>query len=111
MTHHALDNRIGELLRELKAGLEALYEERLGGLYLYGSQARGEQDAESDVDVLVVLDHITRYAAEVDRTGQLVAHLSLKYGVSVSRVFISQEDWVARQSPFLANASEEAIPV
>ena len=40
---------------------------------------------ESDVDILIVLDEIPSYAAEVDRTGKLIAALSLKYAASVSR--------------------------
>lgn len=52
------------VLSELKAGLRASYGESLKGVYLYGSYARGEADSESDVDVLVVLDRIDRYAAE-----------------------------------------------
>ena len=40
---------IQSLMHELKAGLEAVYGKRLTGVYLYGSYARGEADAESDV--------------------------------------------------------------
>jgi hypothetical protein len=45
-----------------KSGLAAIYGERLRG-----------------VDVLVVLDEVPRYGAEVDRTGELIANLSLAY--------------------------------
>ena len=90
-------------------GLKAVYGGRLKGVYLYGSYARNEADPESDVDVLVVLDRIDRYAAEVDRVSQLGSDLSLKYGVSISKVFMRERDWLGRQSPFLANVREEAI--
>jgi predicted nucleotidyltransferase len=101
---------IRELLTELRAGLAALYGTRLQGVYLFGSYAREEADPESDVDVLVVLDHLDRYGNEVARTSLLVSSLSLKYGVSISRVFVSQHDWASRETPFLANVREEAIP-
>lgn len=39
--------------------------------------------------MLVVLDRIESYGAEIDRTSVIVSELSLKYGVSVSRVFFS----------------------
>ena len=98
------------LLRELRSGLEDLYNDRLAGLYLYGSYARGEQDDESDVDVLIILDHLDHYAVEIERTSHLIAELSLHYGVSISRVFVSQCDWSERQTPFLSSAKLEAIP-
>jgi uncharacterized protein len=97
------------LLKELKTGLQSLYGGRLHGVYLYGSCARGEAGRESDVDILVVLDSIPSYSAEVDRTSALIASLSLKHSVSVSRVFVTLLDWQQGRTPFLLNAREEAI--
>ena len=45
-----------DLIAELKVGLDGVYGDRLKGLYLYGSYARGEEDTESDLDILVVLE-------------------------------------------------------
>ena len=59
--------------------------------------------------MLIVLDEIEHYAAEVDRAGQLASDLCLKYGVSVSNVFVSEKDWRNRDSFFLANVREESI--
>jgi len=101
--------KLHSLLGELKAGLQSLYAGRLHGIYLYGSHARGEGSRESGVDILIVLDEVPSYAAEVDRTGKLIVALSLKYAASVSRVFVSRNDWLQGQSPFLLNAREEAI--
>ena len=104
-----MSETIRALMAELKAGLGQLYRDQLKGVYLYGSYARGEQDAESDLDVLIVLRQIGQYGAEVDRTGRLTSTLSLKHGVSISRVFVSERDWLDRDTPFLENAREEAI--
>ena len=102
--------QLKQLLAELKAGLETIYGARLKGLYLYGSYARGDQQKDSDIDVLVVLDKIEHYAGEVDRCGQLTSEISLKYGVSISKVFVPEEDWQRKQdSFFLDNVREEAI--
>lgn len=106
-----MNDKTKALMGELRKGLEAIYAGRLRGVYLYGSYARGGEDVESDADVLIILDQIRDYAAEVDRTSFLVSTLSLKYGVSLSRVFISDESWVKQRTVFLRNAREEAIPV
>ncbi len=99
-----------QLLKELKEALHGIYGSRLRGLYLYGSYARGDEVVESDVDVLVVLEQITSYGAEIDRTGHIVSSLSLKYGVSISRIFVSDHDWSQRPTSFLESVGAEAIP-
>jgi predicted nucleotidyltransferase len=48
-----------EPLHALKRRLEARFGERLREVRLFGSWARGEQTASSDVDVLVVIDRMT----------------------------------------------------
>jgi predicted nucleotidyltransferase len=99
---------IKELLARLRRGLEHLYGERLAGVYLFGSFARGEATSESDVDILVVLDEVIDYGQEIERTGHLVSELSLDYDVSISRFFVSSSAWQHRDSPFLSNVREQA---
>jgi predicted nucleotidyltransferase len=105
-----MERDIARLLSELEAGLKAMYSTRLRGVYLFGSYARGDADPESDADVLVVLDRIDRYGVEVERTGPMISALSLKYGISVSRTFVSAREWLSGESPFLTNVRQEAIP-
>lgn len=105
-----MSETILKLMAELRAQLLALYGARLKGVYLYGSYACGGADNESDVDVLVVLDQIQGYGQELNRTSSSISSLSLKYRLSISRVFVSEKDWTSRQTPFLANVREEAIP-
>ena len=99
------------LMSELKRDLDEIYRGRLRGVYLYGSYARGEESRDSDVDVLVVLDRVQQYGEEIDRTGHVVSELSLKYGLSISRVFVSDEAWRLGETWFLSNAREEAVAV
>ena len=98
-----------QLLADLRRGLESLYGSRLRGLWLFGSYARGEQDEESDVDVLVVLSEILNYGSEVERTSALASDLCLAHGPSVSLVFVREHDWVQLDSPFLRNVRTEAV--
>lgn len=103
-----MNRTIHTLLQEVREGLEAIYGDRLKGVYLFGSYARGEEDQESDVDVLVVLDDFDHYGAEVDRTSELSARLSLQNGVSLSKVFVRERNWLTGDTPFLQNVREEA---
>ena len=89
------------LLEELKEALSHLYGTNLSGLYLYGSYASRAQDAESDVDVAIVLKDFADYWEEIQRTSHLISTLSLKYDVSVSPVHVREAEWLHWDSPFL----------
>ena len=98
-----MPTNVQKLLRELKQELARIYGERLKGVYLYGSYARGDQHQWSDVDIMIVLDHYLRYGDEIKRTSELNAKLSLDYGLSVSRLFITENRWNNEDSPLLRN--------
>lgn len=98
-----------QLLDELKSSLSTLYSSRLCGVYLFGSYARGEQDAESDLDILIILSNFKHYSTEIERTGELVSTLSLKYGVSISRKFITEDQWTSAGSGLLRSLRAEAV--
>jgi len=52
-----------EIAARVRQGLEEIYNERLRGVYLYGSAARDQLTTDSDSDIAVVLDEIpSRFA-------------------------------------------------
>jgi predicted nucleotidyltransferase len=99
------------VLIRLRKGLSEILVDRLEGIYLYGSQARGDAQGDSDIDVLVVLLGDFDYADMADRTLDLVADLSLQYDVVISRAFISNEHYQEEISPFLMNVRREAVRI
>lgn len=94
---------IKKLLSVLKKELSLIYGERLKGIYLYGSYARGDNQPGSDVDVMIVLASYQRYGDEIKRTSELNAKLSLDYGIPISRLFMTEERWKHEDSPLLRN--------
>ena len=85
------------------------YQENLEELILYGSQARGDAQEYSDIDVLIVLKKAFNYREEIDRTSQFIADLSLEYDTVISRAFISAQRFQEENSPFLLNVRREGI--
>ncbi len=72
------------ILAELTDGLRARLGDRFAGLWLYGSQARGDAGPESDIDLILLLRGMERPGQEIDRIVDLLAELNLKYQVLIS---------------------------
>jgi uncharacterized protein len=104
------DPAVRDILREARRDLARIYGPRLKGLHLFGSHARGEADAGSDIDILIILDAIPDYFAEIQRTSELIAGLSLACGRSLSRVFATETAWREDHTMFYENVRTESIP-
>ncbi len=100
---------VEDVLAELRQGLAEIYGDRLKGLYVFGSYARGKAAPDSDLDILIVLDQVESYSLEIKRTSHLMAGLSLDSGICLSRVFVAESEWQTGQTPFLHNVREEAV--
>lgn len=103
--------KLDRILKQVREALEALYGERLKGLYLFGSYARGEAEPESDLDIAVLLDGNVDAVAEIDQTGDLLYELQLEESIVLSLMFVSAEDFRKRWTPFLANLRREGLTV
>jgi predicted nucleotidyltransferase len=60
--------KLQNILAEFRLGLEAIYGPRLAEVVLFGSQARNEASAESNIDVMIVLRGGVRPVHSADRT-------------------------------------------
>jgi predicted nucleotidyltransferase len=65
-------------LQKCRAILQALYGERLHGVVLYGSCARGMEETESDIDLMVLLEGPVDGAQEIRRIWEVLYLLQLE---------------------------------
>lgn len=104
-------NHLGKIVGEYRARLAEVLGEDLESVVLYGSQARGDDEEGSDIDVLCVMRAPFDYGDLVERTSDAAAQLSLKYDVVISTAFVSSEDYRKRNTPFLMNVRREGVAV
>lgn len=82
-----------DIATQARRALEALYGPTLRGVYLYGSGARDELTADSDIDIAVILSEVSDPFAEHEQTSELAADLSLEYNTVVTFLFIAEKDF------------------
>ena len=104
-----MTTKLHNILDELYRFFKELYGVRLTHIVLYGSKARGDDEEESDIDILVVLKGKVFPCEEITRTLDIVAEISLKHTMVISCVFISEEQYESEQSPLLLNVRREGI--
>lgn len=111
MQQPAIHPQLHVILDELRHRLEMLYGDRLVTLVLFGSQARRDAEPDSDIDILVVLRGAVDPYAEVDRTGDIITNLCLKYNVVISRLFMDEERFLYNNDALLSNIRRDGIPL
>ncbi|RPH96217.1 nucleotidyltransferase domain-containing protein [candidate division KSB1 bacterium] len=106
-----MSEKLQKILADLRNSLTELYGERLERLVLFGSQARGDAESDSDIDVLVVLRGGVDAGAEIEKSGDIAACLSRDYDTVISLVFVSDRQYATRKSPLLLNVRREGIVI
>lgn len=91
---------VGFIISEFKKIIEQIYGERLSKIILYGSQARGEAQTDSDIDLLIVLkDENISLIKEIRTINKKVIDLILKYDKPISFLPITQTKFETYKSP------------
>jgi predicted nucleotidyltransferase len=106
------DSETGQ--ERMLARLSRVMRSRLGGhlrrLVLFGSRARGDARADSDYDLLVVVDEVSREVK--DAVDEIAGEMLYRFGIVVSAFPTSEEDAQSRKySPLLMNVAKEGVPV
>lgn len=97
------------ILTPLQEYLQQEYQERLDRVILFGSHARQEATAASDIDVLIVLHDPINASEELNRTSQFIAQLCLEHNLLISRIFMVRSHFETENSPLLRNIRSDGI--
>ena len=98
-----------DILMPLREYLKQEYQGRFNQAILFGSQARGEAIAASDIDVLIVLEDPVNASEEIERTSQFIARLCLEHNLLISRIFMPRSRFETENSPLLRNIRADGI--
>ncbi|HYA11479.1 MAG TPA: nucleotidyltransferase domain-containing protein [Thermodesulfovibrionales bacterium] len=99
-------------LTELKEGIKGLLGERMIKMVIYGSRARGDYEEESDIDIAIIVQGLTR-----ELKGQIfniVADIELKYLMPFSTLVLSEEQFESlrkRERRIAIDIEREGVPI
>ena len=108
-----LDSRIVNALNACSEMLQRVYPNAVAELILFGSQARGHADPESDVDVLVLVEeHISSETQKAIHGA--IYEVSLDFDVVISAIILTKPQWdspVSAVLPLHQNIEREGVRV
>lgn len=80
-------------------------------IILYGSQARGQSNKQSDIDILILIDNDKITYSDEQRIKYPLYDLEFETGKIISPVVISRNDWETRHkiTPFYKNILKEGV--
>jgi len=98
-----------ELLSRIKNCLQDAYGDRLQGLVLYGSEARGEAESDSDIDLLVLLNGPVGLWNDIRTNVYALYDLQLEFDRPIHAMPVDVEVFIAGEYALYRNAKKEGI--
>ncbi|MEI6331137.1 MAG: nucleotidyltransferase domain-containing protein [Pseudanabaena sp. ELA645] len=96
-----MTQQLSPILQNLRHQMEILYQDRLDSLILFGSQARGDANVDSDIDILIMLKDDIDSWTEIKRTGGIISQICLDNSILVSSLFVSVKQFITQDTAAL----------
>ena len=104
-----MDEKITQLVNQVKNHLIKRYGEKIREVILYGSHVRGEATKDSDMDILVLIDNSLE-PFEVRRSlSDLLFDILLEEGELISVMVLPEDFFKNYNYPFMLNVKKEGI--
>jgi predicted nucleotidyltransferase len=97
---------------EIRARLEAIFAGRLREVILFGSEARNEAQADSDIDILVVLEEPIRFGHDLDQITRALYPFQLQIPERpLQAIPASEQHYRSGEYALYRQARSEGIPL
>jgi predicted nucleotidyltransferase len=106
-----VEGLVASLRRAVADDLRTLFGERLIAVYVFGSRARGDNEIDADLDLLVVLDTVDDPWAEHHRMDEILWRHTLASGTVVTALPVARARFDHPDEPVLIRARAEAVAV
>ncbi len=81
-----------------------------GRMFLFGSQARGDANEDSDWDILILLDKTKIKTEDFDTVAYPIVELGWKMGIEINPLLYTFKDWEKRNfTLFYKNIQKDSI--
>ena len=99
------------LIKRCARIIREVYGERLAGIVLYGSVARGDDGPESDIDILVLIEGEYGLMDEIERLVDALYELQLESGRLICALPARASEYRGGATQLYRNAIEEGVPL
>jgi predicted nucleotidyltransferase len=106
-----IPHNIKPILEEVKKRLKETYGNRLRGIILYGSFARGDATEGSDIDLIVLLKDMNDTVDEILKCSNAFGDLELTYDTLISVLPLDANEFRRKRLPVILNAKREGVSI
>jgi uncharacterized protein len=108
------DERLLSVLADVKEETGKAFGDKLKQLILFGSYARNEQDPESDIDIMILVDETEERLRKLKRVvGDIMGELSMKHETLISLIEVPYNRYERYLDvlPFYKNVYDEGVEI